>query len=180
MATDLGQPPIGRLCLLCRWLQCAELVEQHVAVADRAAVGWLDERKGGNVAKAEVGHLQDDRGQAGAQDLGFGEGRAIGETFFVVEADADARSDPAATAGALVGRGPRHRLDRQPLHLQPMAVARDARRARVDDVANAWHRERGLGDVGGQHDAPAAVRLEDAVLLDARQPGVQRQHLGIA
>ena len=106
-------------------------------------------------------------------------GRAS-EVVLGVQADADAGRDAPAAAGALVGRRLRDRLDRQSLHLQPAAVAGDARRAGVDDVAHAGHGDRRLGDVRRQHDAPAAVRLEDAVLLGRRQPGVQRQHLGVA
>ena len=97
-----------------------------------------------------------------------------------VQADADAGRDPAAPPGPLVGRRLRDRLDRQSLHLQPAAVAGDAGRPGVDDVAHAGHGDRRLGDVRAEHDAPAAVRLEDAVLLGRRQPGVQRQHLGVA
>ena len=46
------------------------------------------------------------------------------------------------------------------------------------DGAHAGHGDRGLGDVRAEHDAPPAVRLEDAVLLGGGQPGVHRQHLG--
>ena len=165
--TLVSRRSVTALRLGCRRLHRAELLEQQVAVADRAAVGRVEERERGDVAETQGGHLQDDRGEVGAQDLRLGERWAIGEVVLVVEADADARRDAAAAAGALVRRGLRDRLDRQPLHLQPMAVARDARRARVDHVAHARHGQRRLGDVGGQHDAPAAVRLEDAVLLDA-------------
>ena len=87
-------------------------------------------------------------------------------------------ADPAAAARALVGRRLRDRLDRQPLHLEPVAVAGDPRRARVDHVPDAGHGQRGLGDVGGQHDPPPGVRREHPVLLGGRQPGVQRQDLG--
>ena len=131
-----------------------------------------------DVAEAERGHLQDDRGEVGAQDLRVGELRAGPGSPPRSTAGSRCRRDAAAPAGALVGRGLRDRLDRQPLHLQSLAVAGDARGARVDDVADARHGQRGLGDVGGQHDAPAAVRGEDPVLLGGRQPGVQRQDLG--
>ena len=83
-----------------------------------------------------------------------------------------------AAALALVGAGLADRLDRQPLHLGAVAVAGDAGGAGVDDVPDAGDGQGGLGDVGGQHDAAAAVRLEDAVLLGVGQPGVQRQDLG--
>ena len=72
----------------------------------------------------------------------------------------------------------------QALHLESPAVARDAGGAGVDDVADARHRERRLGDVGGEHDPAAGpahrCALEDLVLLGRRQPRVERQHLGAA
>ena len=173
-ATERRQPAavIGRV-----GLERAELVQQGDAVADRPRVGRIEERERGHVAEAERGHLQDDRGQVRAQDLRLGELRPGGEVVLAVQADADAGGDAPAATGTLVGRRLRDRLDRQSLHLQPVAVAGDPRRAGVDDVAHAGHGERGLGDVGGQHDPAAGVRLEDAVLLGRRQAGVQRQHL---
>ena len=137
-----------------------------------APVGRLDERERGDVAEVERGHLQDDRGEVGAQDLRVGELRPGLEVVLGVEPDADAVGRAAAAALALVGRGLRDRLDRQPLHLEPLAVAGDAGRAGVDDVPDARHGQRGLGDVGRQHDPPAGVGLEDPVLLGRREPGV--------
>ena len=96
-----------------------------------------------------------------------------------VEPDADAVGRAPAAALALVGRRLRDRLDRQPLDLQAGRVAADARRARVHDVADPGHGERGLGDVGGEHDAAAGVGREDAVLLGGGQPRVQRQDLDV-
>ena len=61
-----------------------------------------------------------------------------------------------AAALALVGGGLRDRLDRQPLHLQPRAVAADARGPGIDDVADPGHRQRRLRDVRGEHDAAVA------------------------
>ena len=79
------------------------------------------------------------------------------EVVLGVEPDADAVRRAPAAALALVGRGLRDRLDRQPLHLQPRAVAADPRGARVDDVADPRHRQRRLGDVRREHDAAAAA-----------------------
>ena len=106
-------------------------------------------------------------------------GRAA-KSLLVVQADADAVGDAAAAAGALVGRGLADRLDLQLLDLVAVAVALDARQAGVDHVADARHRERGLGDVGRQHDAACRCRLEHAVLLGLRQAREQRQDLGCA
>ena len=151
--------------------------------ATPSAMAW---RSGGStngnaldVAEAERRHLQDDRRQVGAQDLGLGERGPGVEVLLVVEADADAGRHAAAATRPLVGRRLRDRLDGQALHLGAAAVAGDAGRAGVDDVADAGHGERRLGHVGGEHDAPAAVGLEHAVLLGGRQPGVERQDLGV-
>jgi hypothetical protein len=159
--------------------QGAELLQEVHAVLDVAPVGRVDEREVEDVAQAQVGHLQDDRGEVGAQDLRVGELRAGEEVLLGVEPDAHALRHPAAAALALVGRGLGHRLDRQPLHLRPVAVARDAGSAGVDDVLDARHRQRGLRDIGGEHDPPASVGLEHPVLLGRGQPGVQRQDLGV-
>ena len=158
-----------------------QLGEEGQSVGDVAGVGRVDEREGGDVAEADGRHLQDHRGQVGAQDLGIGELRPGLEILFGVQPDADAVGGAPAAALALVGRRLRDRLDRQPLNLGPVAVPGDARGARVDDVLDAGHGERGLGHVGRQHH-PAGVTgrgaaLEDPVLLGGRQPAIQRQHL---
>ena len=77
-------------------------------------------------------------GEARAQDLGVGEARARRRSPPRRRGGCRCRRRRApAAALALVGRGLRDRLDRQPLHLQPRAVAADPRGAGVDDVADA-------------------------------------------
>ena len=77
------------------------------------------------------------------------------------------------------GRGLADLLDRQPLDLEPRAVAADPREPGVDDVADPGHRERRLGDVGGEHDAAGAARPEDPLLLTRREARVERQELDV-
>ena len=149
-------------------LQGAQLMQQRHAVGDVALLGRVEEREVGDLAQLQRGHLQDDAGQVGAQDLRVGELRPVFEVLLVVEADADAVRRTAAAALALVGRRLRDGLDRQALHLKPVAVAGDARRARVDDVLDARNGQRRLRDVRGEHDPPARVRLEHAMLLGRR------------
>ena len=172
-ASDAGQP----WALLRSSLQGSQLLEQLDAGGHVALVRWLHEREPAELAEPERGHLQDDAGQVGAQDLGVGELRPAVEVLLGVQPDRDARRDPAAAARALVGRRLADRLDRQPLHLGAHGVARDPRDAGVDDVPDAGHGQRGLGDVGGEHDPAPGVGLEDPVLLGGREPGVQRDHL---
>ncbi len=124
------EPAAERRQLAPGLVERAELVQQRDAVADLAAVRRVEEREVLDVAEVERRHLQDHRGEARAQDLGVGEARALGEVLLGVEADADAVGDAPAAALALVGGGLRDRLDRQPLDLQPRAVAADPRRAR--------------------------------------------------
>ena len=118
-------------------------------------------------------------GQRGAQDFRIGVTRTRLEVGFGIQAVADAGGDAPAAALALVGAGLRDRLDVQAVELLPRAVALDPRRARVDHVADARHGQRGLGDIGGQHDAALRCRDEHAVLVARRQPRVQRQHFGV-
>ncbi len=78
------------------------------------------------------------------------------EVVLGVQADRDAVREAARAAGALIGARLADRLDGQPLHLGRLGVAADAGGAGVHHVVDAGHGERGLGDVGGQHDAAAA------------------------
>ena len=157
-----------------------QLVQQREAVGDGTGVGRVDERERRDVAQLQRDHLQHDGREVGPQDLGVGELRARVEVVLGVEADADAVRDAATPPGPLVGAGLGDLLDRQPLHLEPARVAGDPRGARVDHVVDARHRQRRLGDVGGEHDAAAGVRLEHPLLLGDREPRVERHDLGVA
>ena len=132
-----------------------ELGENSDAVADSARVGRLDEGEVGDVAEPQRRHLQDDRGEVGAEDLGVGEGGAGVEVGLAVQADADAGGNSPAPPGALAGARLRDRFDRKSMDLGARRVSRDACGARVDDVADARDGQRCLGDVGGQHDSIA-------------------------
>ncbi len=175
LAAQRGQPLA--VVLLGR-VERAQLVQQVDAVLDVAGVRRVEERERRDVAEARRGHLQDDGGQVGAEDLRVGELGAGEEVLLRVQPDADAVRGTAAAALALVGAGLADRLDRQPLDLRAVAVAGDPGGARVDHVLDAGDGQRGLGDVGGQHHAALRGALEDPVLLGGGQPGVQRQDLG--
>jgi hypothetical protein len=94
--------------------------------------------------------------------------------------DTNAVGHAAATARTLVGCGLADGFDHQLLNLAAQAVALDAGGARVDHIADAGHRERGFGHVGGQHNAAAVGRFKNPVLLGLRQAGKQGQHFGVA
>ncbi|TXT37276.1 MAG: Uncharacterized protein FD135_3722 [Comamonadaceae bacterium] len=158
----------------------AQFVEQLVAVGNGAARWFFDEREVFNDAKMQRLHAQNHPGQGAAQDFGIGEPGAGVEIFLVIQPDADAVGHPAAAPGPLVGRRLADGLDQQLLHLASETVALHARRTCVDDVSDAWHGERGLGHVGGQHDAATGVAVKNAILLGLAQAGKQRQHFGVA
>ena len=160
-------------------VQSAEFVQQRLAVADLAAVGRVEEAEVLDLAERQRLHLQDHRREARAQDLGIGERGPVGEVRLGVQADADAVRRAPAAAHALVGRRLRDGLDRQPLDLQPRAVAADPRGARIDDRTDPRHGERRLGDVRREHDAARGVRLEDLLLLGRREARVERQDLDV-
>ena len=183
-ATDVGEadalpPLLDRRGRCDRRPDRAELLEEVGAGLDVAAVGRLDEREAGDVTEPEGGHLEDDAGEVGAQDLRVGELRARLEVLLGVEPDRDALRDAAAAPGPLVGGGLADRLDRQPLHLGAHRVAADPRDAGVDDVADAGDGQRRLGDVGGEHDAAhdRGVAGEDLVLVGGAEAGVERDDL---
>ena len=154
----------------------AEFGEQLVTVGDGAFRWWFQERKVLDRAEVQRLHPQDHAGQRRTHDFRVAELRALAEILLVVQADADAVADTPAAPGTLVRRGLADRLDQQLLDLVAVAVALDARGAGVDDELDARHGQRGLGHVGGQHDAARGVRLEHTVLFLLAQAGEQRHH----
>ncbi|MDR8821975.1 hypothetical protein FEQ05_05719 [Burkholderia pseudomultivorans] len=157
----------------------AEFVEQLVAVRDRAPGRRLEEREGFDRRQVQRLHPQDHRRERRAQDFRIGEARPALVVAFLVQADADAVGHATAAARALVRGGLRDRLDLQLLDLVPVRIALHARKARIDDVADPRHRQRGLRDVGREHDAARVRRLEHLVLVGRGQPREQRQDLGV-
>ncbi len=163
---------------LARLVDRAKLLQLLVAVVDGAAGGRLKKRESIDVAEPQRGHAQDHRSQRRARDLGIGKGWARLIVVFVVETDAHACRHPPAPASALVGRRLAHTFGEQHLDLGAVAVAVDPRQTGVDHIAHPRHGERGLGDVGREHDAPRPTRLEHAVLLSGRESCIERQNLG--
>ena len=156
----------------------AQFVEQGVAVGDGLGGRPVQEREGRDFGQAQRVHAQNDRGQRRAQDLGVSEGGAVLEVVFTEQADADTFGHPAAAAGTLVGGSTRDGLDEELVDLAADAVAQHARQARIDDVADTRDRQRGLGHVGGQHDARGVAGVEDALLVSGRQTGIEGHDLG--
>ncbi len=136
-----GQPrestaEVGDHALL---VERTEFLQQLHAVADAAAVRWIQEREVLDVSELQCRHLQDHRGEVGPQYLRFGVARAGFEVLLGVEADAHPRCHPTTPARPLCGRCLRDRFDGQSLYLQSAAVPGDAGVARVDDVADSGH-----------------------------------------
>ena len=170
------RPDVGEVAVVS---QRAQLAQRALAIANESAVGWLDERKGLDVTQLQRMHLQDDGGQVGALDLRLGEFRAREKVLLGVQADRDARTHATATARALAGGSLRDLLDGQALQPAAMTVTADSRHAGVDDGADPGHRQRGLGHVGGEHDAPPAGWLENALLFVLAEARIERQHLAM-
>ena len=156
-----------------------QFTQQGIAVGNGLFGRRFQEREVFDVAQAQAFHAQDHRGQAAAQDLRVGEARAAVELDFAVQTDADAVGHPSATAGALIGSRLADGFHLQLFHLVAVAVALDPGLPAVDDVADAGHRQRGLGHVGGQDDAPPVAAAEHPVLLGLRQAGIEGQDLGL-
>ena len=140
-------------------------MQQVETVGDGLAIRRLDKRKRSNFAQPQVQHLQDNGCKVGPQNLGVGKFRATVEVFLGVQAHADPRLDPTATAFTLVGTGLGNSFDGQALHLGPIAVTADARGAAVNHIADARYGQRGFRNVGRQHHATSRMRLEYPLLL---------------
>src|SRR5690606_31175917 len=125
-------------------LDRTQLEQLLPAVGDGALVRWFQEREVLDPAQAQVEHAQDHAGQAGAADLRIGELRPREEVGLRIQAVAHALGHASAATLALVRAGLADRLHVQAVDLRARAVALDPRVARVDDVADAGHRQRGL------------------------------------
>ncbi|MCW0460030.1 hypothetical protein NB717_001098 [Xanthomonas sacchari] len=177
LAADLGQLAQAMAVRLADRPQLHQLLP---AIGHRTLVRRLQKREILDPSQPQLQHAQDHPGQAGAADLRIGELRPRRKIRLGVQPVADALGDAAAAALALVGAGLRDRFDVQAIELLPRAVALDPRIAGIDHVADARHRQRGFGDVGGQHQAPPRPGVEHPVLVGVGEPRVQRQHLGLA
>ncbi|SIJ67948.1 Uncharacterised protein [Mycobacteroides abscessus subsp. abscessus] len=165
-------------------LEGTEFGEQCAPVADGLGIGRSEEREAEDLlvarGESEVGHLEDDAGEVGAQDLRVGELGPGCEVGLRVEADADALARSARPSLALVRARLRDPLDRQPLHAGAVRIPGDPGGADVDDVLDAGHGQGGLGDVRGEHDARPGVRLEHLLLLAGGETGEERDDLPVA
>ena len=132
-AADFGDRPAR--------VKGAEFLQQLNTVADAALLGRVEKRKALDVAELQRRHLEDHRGQVGAQDLRIGVAGTTREVLLGVQPDAHPGCGTPGAAGPLRGRGLRDRLDRQPLHLGAPAVAGYPRGPRINDVADARHGE---------------------------------------
>lgn len=156
-----------------------QLCQQLVAIGNGAARRALQKRKLFHLSQAQGFHAQNHPGERAAQNLRVGKAWPAVKVFLVVQADADAVGYPAAAASPLVGRRLADRLHQQLLHLAAKTVALHSRHTGVNHIADAGHSQRGLCHIGGQHNAPAAVAVKNAVLLGLAQARKQRQNLGV-
>jgi hypothetical protein len=163
-----------------RGVHGAQLLQHLIAVGDGARAGRFEEGERLDRAEIERGHPQDHRGERRAQDLGLGVGGPRGELLLGIQAHADPGRHAAAAPRALLRRRLRNALDLQQRGLVAHRVALDSREPGIDHVADSRHGQRGLGDVGREHDAAAAAAREHPLLLRDGQPRVERQDLDVA
>ncbi len=156
-----------------------QLLQEPHAVIDEPRVRRIEEREVFRFAQPDRRHPQDHAREIRAQNLRRSELLPLRKVLLRIQADADPfRLAPAASL-ALIRAGPGNTFDRQPLDLTSHAVAADARQPRVDDVAYSGNGQRGFGHVGGQHDAPDVVLLEDSFLITGGEPRKQRKYFRV-
>ena len=110
-------------------------------------------------------HPQDNFGEIGPLDLGLGVFGPREKVLLRVEANAHPVLDPPTASLPLTSAALGDRFDGQALRVGAGIVARQTCQARIDDVADAGDGQGSLGDVGGQHYAPAVPRSKYALLL---------------
>ena len=111
-------------------------------------------------------HLEHDRREIDPSNFSICIRWAINKVLFGIQPIACSRSDPTTPALALIGAGLANRLYRQTLQFRAVAIATDARKTRIDDKTNVWHRQRRFRYISRKHNASfAALRIEHAALI---------------
>jgi hypothetical protein len=153
----------------------ADLNEQRLCLGKGQARRRIEEGKlfGRSTPCREV---ERKTGKVGGEDFRAGIGFERRGLRLVPEPVADARLGAAGAAAALVGRRARHAHGLEPRHADIGFVARHAGKPAVDDDADAFDGDRGLGNRGGEHDFAAAAcdGGDGAVLLIAGKHAVER------
>jgi hypothetical protein len=160
----------------------AALAVQRTQLAEEC--GGCRERAGGRrVGKGEIGRrgapggaIEGEAGELRFQDLRPVELGQAAMQRLGPEPDRHPRSLAPGAAGALGGGGTADAGGDEARQPHARIGARRAAEAAIHDDAHPRHRQRGLGDAGGEHHAPLLGRAERAVLLGGRQVAVQRQH----
>ncbi len=167
-----GEPRVNRQCehVASERRECSrcgiegvEVDEQIARLAERCGRRVIDEgqatgRLVGIGADAPRGELEHQSGEIGLEDLGC---PVLGSRP-VFELAPEAVGGPGLGAsrpsGALLGRSAARCHRGESSHTGPRVEPRFASEARIDDDADTVDRQRGLRDVGAQHDASTPGR----------------------
>ena len=154
--------------------------EQLAGLGERPGRGSVDEAE--FVPAAPGGEFQRERREVGLNDLGRSVSRAGAVFELAPEPVGSAGLRSPGAPGALFCRGAAGRHGGEPGHPGACVEARLAGEPAVDHHAHTVDRQRGLGDVGGQHDAapPRLRRCERRVLFGQGEGAGEREHVDIA
>ena len=156
-------------------LQGAQVGEEFFRVGEGLFLGWFEPAKRAQVFHPGGFQGQDDLGQVQTLDLGEFLLRTMRVLLLRPEPPAQPRRSAAGAPGALVGRGPADLLDQQGVDAPIRIIARNARQPAVNHTPDAVNGQRGLGDVGGDHDLALIVTCHGGILVARRQFAVQRE-----
>ena len=95
------------------------------------------------------------------------------------ESNADPRRQTPRTTGPLIRLGLADGLNLKLLNLPLDSIALDPRKSRVHHHPDAWNREGGLSDVGGQNNPLPPRGSKDTVLIALCEPRKERQDVGV-
>ncbi len=153
-----------------------EVAQQALGPLHAGVTRRIEPADAGHIAQAPRPQLEQRRTQIEPQDLGHLALEAMRVLGGGPQTHTAAGRRPPGAPGALFGCRPADRRHAQGIDPVLGIEARDPRQARVDDRGDALDRQRGLGDVGRQHDLTLRAAADRPLLRLQRQVAVQWHH----
>ena len=171
MQGEVGEPPPE--CRDAVFVERAQAAKGARGGGESALFRRLEPGEAREVPLAPGGELQGGPGEIGAPDLGAAALLETAVLMLAPQAQAPAGGLASGAAGALLGRSPRDPGEGQTFEAGRWIRAALFHPSGVDDAGDAVDGDRGLGDIGGEHDLAPRSGPEDAILLARREIAVE-------